>query len=149
MILKYFATALFILLNFVSYSQYANKTKYWLDENGKSITETLFMEKWGASNDEFARWDYIAKDSGRVTKIVQPRLNLYTIKHSFFLDYINRVTNKKLSANTTLLIEFEYKDDLCPGYSSKKWKKQRIKSRKIYTDKWKKVLKVKIQIWSI
>ena len=143
MISKYFLTALFILLNCVSYGQSANKTKFWLDENGKSLPEALFLEKWRAQDSEYARWDYIAKDSGRVAKAAHPRLNLYTLNHPFFLDYINRVTNKKLSANTILLIEFAYKDDFCSRDSSNKWKKLRIKNRKIYTDKWKKSIESK------
>lgn len=141
--LRYFPTALFILLNYLSYSQSSNNTKYWIDENGKSIPAALFLEKWRSSNAEFARWDYIAKDSGRVAKTVHPKLNLYTINHPFFLDYINKVTNKKLSANTILLIEFKYKDDFCESKSSNKWKKSRIKNRKIYTDKWKKIVESK------
>lgn len=138
MTLKHFATALFILYNCVSYSQSANKTRYWIDEDGESIPEALFLEKWRTPDSDFARWDYIAKDSGRVAKAAHPKLNLYTINHPFFLDYINRITKQNLPSNTTLLIEFKYKDDFCSSNSSNKWKKTQIKNRKLYTDKWKK-----------
>jgi hypothetical protein len=141
--LRYFATALFMLLNYLSYSQSINKTKYWIDENGKSLSEALFLEKWSASDAEFARWDYIAKDSGMVAKTAHRKLNLYTINHPFFLKYINRVTNKKLAENTILLIEFKYKDDFCGSNSSNKWEKTRIKNRKKYTDRWKNIVESK------
>jgi hypothetical protein len=141
--LQYFATVLFILLNYLSYSQSINKTKYWIDENGKSLPEEFFLEKWRASDAEFARWDYIAKDSGMVAKTAHRKLNLYTVNHPIFLKYINTVTNKKLSENTILLIEFKYKDDFCGGNSSNKWKKTRIKERKVYTDRWKKIVESK------
>jgi len=140
---RYFATALFILLNYLSYSQSRQTPKYWIDENGKSISEKLFLENWRATDAEFARWDYIAKDSGMVAKTAHPKLNLYTINHPFFLKYINRVTNKKLPENTILLIEFEYKDDFCASRSSNKWTKSRIKDRKKYTDNWKKIVETR------
>jgi hypothetical protein len=141
--LGYFATVLFILLNYLSYSQSINNPKYWIDENGKSLPEELFLEKWRVSDAEFARWDYIAKDSGMVAKTAHRKLNLYTVNHPIFLKYINRVTNKKLSENTILLIEFKYKDDFCGSNSSNKWKKTRIKDRKKYTDRWKKIVESK------
>jgi hypothetical protein len=138
--LRYFATLLFILFNYLIYSQSRNNPKYWIDENGKSIPEALFLEKWRATDFEFARWDYIAKDSGMVAKTAHPKLNLYTINRPFFLKYINKVTNKKLSENTILLIEFHYKDDFCGSKSSNKWTKSRIKERKTHTDRWKKIV---------
>lgn len=136
--LGYFATALFILLNYLGYCQSGNNPKYWIDENGKSISEELFLEKWRATEAVFARWDYIAKDSGLVAKMTHPKLNLYTINHPFFLKYINKATNKNLSENTILLIEFMYKDDFCGSKSSNKWTKSKIKNRKTHTDRWKK-----------
>ena len=130
-----------ILVSYLNYSQ--SKTKYWIEENGKSIPQELFLEKWRSHDSEFARWDYIAKDSGRVAKTMHQKLNLYTINHSFFLDYINRISNKKLGKNTVLLIEFVYKDDLCSNNSSNNWNKLRILNRKKYTDNWKKSVESK------
>lgn len=137
--LRYFATALFIVLNYLSYSQTRPNPKYWIDENGKSISEEIFLKKWRATDFEFARWDYIAKDSGMVAKTAHKNLNLYIINHSSFLNYINKISNKKLPENTTLLIEFHYLNDFCRG-TSNKWTKYRIKERKTHTDRWKKIV---------
>jgi len=141
--LKSFTIVLFILSQYFSYSQSIEKTKYWIDENGKSLPEELFLEKWRSSDAEFARWDYIATDSGRVAKTAHKELNLHTINYPLFLKYINSVTNKKISDNTILLIEYKFKDDLCTSNNSNKWGESRIKNRKIYTDKWKKIVETK------
>lgn len=143
MTLKYFAIALFFLSSYLNYGQSINNIKYWIDINGKSIPRGQFLEKWRAPDYEFARWDYVAKDSGRVAKTAHLKFNLYTINYPFFLDYINKVTNKKLSKNTILLVEFEYKDDFCANDPSNKWNKARIKNRKKHTDKWKKSIENK------
>ena len=142
MLLKRFLITLFILLNYISYSQSDNNIKYWIDINGKSISETLFLKQLRTQNSEFAIWKYIAKDSGYVAK-AHYKFNLYAINHSFFLNYINRITNKKFPSNTTLLIEFHYKDDLCGSNHSNKWNGLRIKNRKNYTDKWRKSVESK------
>ena len=141
--LQYFATVLFILLHYSSYSQSRHNPKYWIDENGKSIPEAFFLEKWRTTDFEFARWDYIAKDSGMVAKTAHRKLNLYTINHPLLLKYINKITNKNLSENTILLIEFYYKDDFCGSNSSNKWTKSRIKIRQTHTDRWKKIIETR------
>jgi len=141
--LKYFTLVLLVLFNKITYSQSIEKTKYWIDENGKSIPKELFLDKWRSTDFKFARWDYIAKDSGRVAKTSHPKLSLYAIDYPLFLKYINRITNKNLSDSTILLIEFKFKDDLCGSNTSNTWGKSRIKDRKIYTDEWKKIVETK------
>jgi len=141
--LKYFTLVLLVLFNKITYSQSIEKTKYWIDENGKSVPQELFLDKWRSTDAEFARWDYVEKDSGRVAKASHSKLSSYIIDYPLFLKYINSITNKNLPDNTILLVEFYFKNDLCTSNISNKWGKSRIKNRKFYTDKWKKNIETK------
>lgn len=141
--LKNSLIALLLLTSFISYSQSSDdNTNYWIDIDGKSVSKTQFLKQFGGRYSEFAVWNYITKDSGRVTK-THYKFNLYTVDHSFFLNYINRTTNKKLPINTTLLIEFHYKDDLCSSNSSNKWSGSKVANRKYHTNTWKKYIESK------
>lgn len=95
--LKNSLIALLLLTNFIGYSQSSDdNTNYWIDIDGKSVSKTQYLQQFGGRYSEFAAWNYIAKDSGRVTK-THYKFNLYTVDHSFFLNYINRTTNKKIT----------------------------------------------------
>lgn len=117
--------------------------KYWIDNNGKSISSQDFRNKWTASNAEFARWDHFSKDSSRVAKLSHPIGEIMVIKYDELKNHLTDITHKQFSDSTVFLIEFYFKDDYCTGDLSNKWGKSRINDRKFFLDDIKRNIKRK------
>lgn len=117
------------------------KKQYWLDENGKSITEDAFYSEWRKDDSEYARWDCVAKDSVKVSKFSHQKFETYQVAYSLFLNYFKELTGTTYPDTTIFLIEYKYLNDYCEGNPSNNWSFERINIRANYTDNKKEEIK--------
>lgn len=143
--LKYFSMKFLSLLFCMAFiaacssgNTMSNK-EYYFDENGKQISKTAFFQKRGST--DFARWSYMKKDSGKVTRLNVPHYQTYFSSYPQLMDKIEKLTNKQFEKNTIFIIHYEYLGDLCGPSNNNKWKKWEINNRKNHYDKKLKKIK--------
>ncbi|MBB4118655.1 hypothetical protein GGR32_000935 [Mesonia hippocampi] len=121
--MKTFSLFLLITVTFFSFKLNAQtELRTWVDENGKSISENVFNEKW--RTDIYSRWDYILKEapnssdsikkSLRIAKLI-PAYTASTTNHKKWVEFLSTETNTPIKTNNTIVISFMHKDDLCGG----------------------------------
>lgn len=103
-----------------------------LDENGEEITAPEYQKRWRNKENNLVRYDYIAKDTGRVASLFSPRYSKYLVKQPLFFTTIEEITGKEFPINTIFLIEYKYVNDLCSAKSTNHWNQQVIKNRKSF-----------------
>lgn len=105
----------------------------YLDQNGNQINVDEFQRKWRNKDLNLVRYDYIAKDTGRVATVFGPIYSKYLVKYPEFSRNLEKITGKKFSENTIFLLEYTYTNDLCSSNSTNEWSKQVIFRRKQFT----------------
>ena len=101
----------------------------FFDENGEEMTSRDFQERWREKDNDLVRWD-VTNDTARVATLKNPIYSRYILSYSNFVDKFEEITGKTFPANTTFLIDFTYRDDLCGHDISNYINKQNIASRK-------------------
>lgn len=111
----------------------SNKENWvYLDQDKNQITAEDFQQKWRNKENNFVRYDYVAKDTGRVATLFEPIYSQYLVKYSTISKKLEELTGKQFSQNTIFLIEYRYVDDPCGKYTNN-WTKGTIKKRKRFT----------------
>jgi hypothetical protein len=131
--------SIFLLMLFISCSVTNARlnVKAHLNENGKSITEKEFQENWRNKENNFFRWDYINEEGRREAKLFSPVYTIYQLNYSLFSQKLETLTHKKFPENQIFILEYTYLNDLCSYDSSNHWSRQKIKTRKTFTNKIK------------
>lgn len=128
---------IFSIILFASTYSQAQKIIH-LDENGTEITKEVYQSKWSNEKLSLSRWDSIGKKGKRYATIKNNRYLNGTLNYNEVKQALEKIINREISVNSTILIEFYYRDDLCTSLWDNKWSKADILERKSYTDPIKK-----------
>ncbi|TYB74627.1 MULTISPECIES: hypothetical protein [Bizionia] len=123
-----------LLLLFMLHSISAQENIY-IDENGQEIDNQDYQKRWRNKDLLLTTWSHIDTNG----------IKNYTLKKDLYMtgnyDY-NEITlqleiiiNREIPKNNIILIEYNYKDDLCtvPRWDNN-WTEDNIKDRKKFTD---------------
>lgn len=106
----------------------------YFDENGNKINKSKFLKNWRDKDLLLSRWDSLGNDGKRYVRL---KKDLY-LKAKSDYNYINKelekLTNKSIPENTILLLNFNFKDDLCTSRWDNNWTKNDIQIRKHFLD---------------
>lgn len=121
---------LFLLLFFtISISAQKSKTEYYLDPNGREISneEKYFLsDKYPDNSLAFRK----TKDSGYVYQFNAPKYSTYKVDYKSIKVEIEKITNNIYSDSTIFLIYYHYLDDNCSDWTSNKMTKENINNLK-------------------
>ncbi len=130
--MKSFFVLLFAILTISCAStQEIQPERVYLDEEGKSISEIDFMQKWRSKENELARWDHI-ENGKRNLSLSSPLYSRYSLNYLPLLRNLERISGQQFEENSILIIGYVFKDDLCSSRSSNTWNKSRIRERKSF-----------------
>ena len=130
--MKSFFVLLFAILTISCAStQEIQPERVYLDEEGKSISEIDFMQKWRSKENELARWDHI-ENGIRNLSLSSPLYSRYSLNYLPLLRNLERISGQQFEENSILIIGYVFKDDLCSSRSSNTWNKNRIRERKSF-----------------
>ena len=133
-LLKFFLLALLIISCATTRTL---NSRVYIDENQNLIPEGDFLERWRDVRNNFARWDY-QDDTARVAELSHPIFEQYVLDYPAFLDNIEKMTGKKISDSTIILLEYVFLNDLCSSDRTNTWSKADLRKRKNFLDPIKK-----------
>lgn len=123
---------------------YNLQKRTYLDVTGTEISAEEF-DAHRDTNKETAVWNYIAPDTGHVSRTVKPLYSPLLVNYPALKKKIEELTGKTYSENVTFLLHYTYKDDLCSTLSSNNWNKRKIRQKKSYTSKAKNAIEGKYE----
>jgi len=113
----------------------------YLDENRNEMKSHEYLKRWRTKENNLVRWDYIAKDTGRVATLFEPSYSRYSVSYPKFLEEIKSLTGREYSKNSVFILRYFYLNDLSsPGNN---WNKYKIISRQKATSRHKKEIEKK------
>jgi len=140
---------LFLLLAipFFSFSQSSDdKSIIYLNVDGKEINNQEFRLAWS----KHARWDYINEEGNRVNTLHDTVFLMYDVNYEIFKNKLETVINRKIPSNATILIEYNFANDLCSSsIPDNRWSKSRIRERKRFINRYVKKAKKNANIFIV
>src|SRR5690606_5289039 len=114
--------------------------KNHLDENGNLVKHKDFQKRWRNKENNLFRWDYINERGKREAKLFSPLYTGYQVNYPFFVQQLEKLTNKNFPKNLTIILSYTYLNDLCSNESSNNWNRQKILSWKEFTNQQKNII---------
>ena len=133
---------LLIFFPFLDNSVNAQRVKYYLDLDGNEINKQVREDLLKNHPGIFSSWDYIAKDSGRVSRITN-RYYTGILKEKNIKKYIESVTKTTYADSTIFFISYNFIRDLCSTFSDRKISRNSILQRKKFITPRKKFIEKK------
>jgi len=131
-----------IVLVFISCNSplHLQKPQLYLDKTGNLMNKDTFFEDWRDRDQNLSRWDYYAKDTGRVAQLHPYEYYTYEVRYPLVKKQIEAIIKRKIHDSTTFLIKYNYLNDFCYyGESIKNiniWDKKRVLERKVWMQPW-------------
>ncbi|MFC6861663.1 hypothetical protein [Zunongwangia atlantica] len=120
-------------------------TKSYLDENGNTISRNKFYNEWH-HNASKGRWDTKKGDTIEAKLFYKPNIETFKGDYQLLSVILEELSNKRYPRNTTFLISYYYKDDLCNlelHSNNNNWKKHRVRELKKHLAPQKTVIEKK------
>lgn len=97
-------------------SSFSNSKKIYLNENGDTISPSVFQEKWRNFELNLARWDYTDATSNKEIGMLfkGQYMNLH-IDYKKFKNIIERVTSQNYNDSCSFVITYSFLNDKCAG----------------------------------
>ena len=121
---KYLYICLFCILTILQSCTH-KITKSYLDENGNTISRKEFYNEW-SHNAEKGRWDTRKGYTIEAKLTSKPRIERLEGNYQLLSITLEELSHKRYSRNTTFLISYYFKDDLCNparNSSNNNWQK--------------------------
>ena len=135
--MKILVTLVLFLIN----SQYSQAQEFiYLDENGTEISEIEYQNKWRDKELFLSRWDSLGNDKKRYATLKKDLYLKGDFNYTDIKKQLKKITNRKISDTTIILLEYYYKDDLCTTFWDNNWTKNDISNRKRYTNPIRKTI---------
>lgn len=137
MIFKKIPYILFFL-SLIGFPQSNNRTQdIYLDSDGNQITYKEFRTQWTNRS----RWDYLNNKGRRVNSLNDTLFLTFKADYNSLRNKLEDITNTFIPANSTILIEYYYLNDLCSNSTpDNNWNKSRVWERKRFLKSYKKKL---------
>ena len=126
---------------FLTFFTYGQETIY-IDEKGDTISKKVYVEKWRNNDLLSSSWHHKDKKGKNYVTL----RNLY-LKGRY--DYKNikskleEISHIKIPDSVILLIEYNYKDDLCSSRRDNNWNYSEVSEREKFTNPMRKKLSKK------
>ena len=108
----------------------------YLDENGNEIDFYTFRNKWFDNSLLLSRWDSLGKNKIRYAKLNRNLYQAGKYDYGIIKQEVEKIINSKIPENSTILINYIHKDDLCNSKSSNYWSRSKINVRKRWLKPW-------------
>ncbi|WP_338357649.1 hypothetical protein [Yeosuana marina] len=105
----------------------------YIDEKGSEINKTELRKKLLNDSLLLSSWSYTDKEGNRITTLKKDLYLTGVFKYYDIKRQLEKVTGREVKENTTLLIEYYFKDDLCTASRDNYWSKTEILHRKNFT----------------
>lgn len=128
---------------------YGQETIY-IDETGDTINKRVYLEKWRNKDSLLSAWHYKDKKGKRYATLKKDLYLKGNYDYKKVKSELEEITNIKIPDSVTLLIEYNYKDDLCSSSRDNNWNYSEVSVRKGFTNPIrKKLLKKNIFLISL
>lgn len=109
-----------------------NSKDIHLDNQRNEISKADFWSS-NEQNENFSRWVYVDENNDKVHIFNQPKFIRLVGNYENYKSELEALTGKKYAKNTSFLLEYNFKDDLCTP-AEDNWNKTRTNQRKSFLD---------------
>lgn len=102
----------------------------FLDANGNEIKKRIYNKKLRNNDSLYSTWAYKGTDGKKYYKLKKDLYLKAVFKYQDIKRELEKLINKPIPANNTILIEYYYKDDLCTTRWDNNWTQNDVKDQK-------------------